>query len=226
MNNNSGNLSENDKNALQYELAMQQSNAALDQSSFAAQAKAIISEAKEAAQSTTYISNSKKWDHANNCAIAYTKTLIPEYENLAMDINTFIADYGGLIIYSNKINEIFKVYANKKKEIQRQIDLFENTINVNNRKTYYEDKQTQGLDTFNNILLVIFWICLAIYAFTILIQKGEYKNYKVWISLIFIALIPNVLFNIIFNILDIIYNYIKKVFSTPPKDIFMDIKNG
>jgi hypothetical protein len=164
---------------------------------------------------------------AKICATKYGNTVLQtEFDLLKKDVETFINDYEGLVVYSNTITEIFSVYAKKKQALQDKIDKFNTIVNVNNRKTYYEDNETQRIYSINYILLIVFWICFISYAFTRLYQRGEYNNYKVWLLLIFIGLIPNVFFNIIFSIFGTIYAFIKKMWDTAPKDVFMDIRNN
>ena len=137
-----------------------------------------------------------------------TNILIPEFKaKITKQINNYkqefakikstnsaILDaYSNSEIALNRIKELYLITLEKNIILNGKLDKKKKFVNTGERKLEYElDSMTQ-IYNYNNLLNIIYWILVFIFAMTQIFYKNVLKDYIFWIKLIVIISLPWIL---------------------------------
>lgn len=159
-------------------------------------------------------------------AIENSKNYKEEYETIKTEIIDLITEYDSSVIYFNRLIDLFNKVKKENTDLKEKYNYLKGSVNTNNRKTFYENQQIDGLDKWKYRIQLLYWaIFIVIFVNTIFIQK-QYKNYKVYIKLFIIAATPYLFIGIIKYLILFVkkaYYSIKKYLGL--KDVYTDIAN-
>ena len=144
---------------------------------------------------------------------------INEHKNNINEIQSLLKDYDSEIIYSDKMKKLLNKLITENNILKENIDQNKSSIQTNDRKTFYEDQQIDNLYNWKRIIIALFWFLFTALCVNALFLKKKYSDYKVWIRLFFVALMP-------FYIIPFIQKIILKIYHliVETKDI-LKIKN-
>ena len=92
-------------------------------------------------------------------ADVFVKLFKDSYETEISKIKTQLDTYNGLLINFRNIVDLYKQYKKENKDLFEELKEETNDILTNDRKTYYENQQIDGLNsTYYYILCVIYYI--------------------------------------------------------------------
>jgi hypothetical protein len=131
-------------------------------------------------------------------------------------IESQLQTYDGILINFRNIIELHEKYKKENIKLFKQLKNETNDILTNERKTYYEDQQNDYLDTYYNVLFVIYCIVLICY----MIFSRIYPSSFDWKARFFIGLLLASLPFISTWLLGMIINLIYWLFSLLPKNVY------
>jgi hypothetical protein len=150
-------------------------------------------------------------------ADVFVKLFKDSYETEISKIKTQLDTYNGLLINFRNIVDLYKQYKKENKDLFEELKEETNDILTNDRKTYYENQQIDGLNsTYYYILCVIYYIIVGCFFVFSLIYPSTF-NWKVrlFILIIFIIL-PFISTILLGKIIQLIY----WLFGILPKNVY------
>ena len=114
------------------------------------------------------------------------------------------------IALNSKLNELIEITLVKNNELIEKIDTINSTINTNERKSYYNSQQLNNLTNwkkYNMRYLLVLYILLCT---SVVMIKRNNLNYKLFIKLLILLIIPLLFIPIITRTILTFYNFITK----------------
>ena len=140
-------------------------------------------------------------------------------------VNSMINYYEAESIYSKRMKQLYKELLEKNEEYKKNISNYKADVATNDRKTYYENEEIKNLKDIYDVLVIIYWISFAVFCIMALFIAKKYKDYRVWLIIVFFALIPNVLLSLIAIGLYDIKEFITNTLSQHlPKNVYVNLK--
>lgn len=150
-------------------------------------------------------------------ADAIATTVINIFNGEARNIERQINTYQGLYTNVENIMDLFKKYEAENKELFNELKEETNDVLTNERKTYYENQTTEGLQFYYYyFLLTIYYICVICFGVFTLVYQSQ-TNWKIRLA-IFIGFIFLPLFSTL--ILSIIVYLSYKIYGLLPKNVY------
>jgi hypothetical protein len=148
----------------------------------------------------------------------YTDEIKKQLEKDEKDFNTDLneikilnTNYETMDKYKDKLYYLLEKLLKEKKLIIDKLEKFISSVSTNDRKVYYKIQQIDYLSKINKILLILFWILFVCYSLFVLLFKKKYNNYKTWIIIILLSLIPSIIIPFIRIILVKIHKKFKNI---------------
>jgi len=130
------------------------------------------------------------------------------------DIRKMEFSYGQKLVYVNNmrtlLNKIEKENAILKKNFRNQI----NTIEISDRKTYYEEKQNDWAEWFSHHFKNKYWIMIILFIIAF-VYKQLYREKKYWIITAILFLFPYIIQQVLiytYLFCKAVYNQFKDVY--------------
>jgi hypothetical protein len=167
----------------------------------------------------TYISGKSGYDNLMEKQLTTQADLfVTEFKNNynteINKINTQLYTYNGLVINVNNIVDLYNKYKRENIALLKELKYDTNDILTNDRKTYYEDQQIDGLNIYYYVLCVIYiivMICFIIFKF-----KSPNRMKHIFIFVLFL-----ILFFISTWLLGKIIEIIYWIFNLLPKNVYV-----
>ena len=149
-------------------------------------------------------------DEAEKFADDFKKT----QEEIKINIQRKLESYGGVLLNYKNIAELYLNYKKENVELVKELKKTSNDILTNERKTYYQDQQSDVLKFYYYyIILWIYIICVVFFGVISFIYPSQ-TNWKirlgVFILLILLPFISTRLLGIFIYIIYGIYNMLPK----------------
>jgi hypothetical protein len=150
---------------------------------------------------------------------------IAEHDETMEKVNSMINYYEAESIYSKRMKQLYKELLEKNGKYKNKISNFRADVATNDRKTYYENEEIKNLKDIYDVLVIIYWISFAVFCIMALFIAKKYKDYRVWLIIVFFALVPNVLLSLIAIGLYDIKEFISNTLSGHlPKNVYVNLK--
>jgi uncharacterized Tic20 family protein len=127
--------------------------------------------------------------------------------------------YGGLLLNFSHIVELYTKLVKENKILELQVKNKTSDALTNDRKTYYEDQSIDNLNFYHIIILVIYIICLIVFAVSIFMFPSTSSKASLIGILVFFIIYPFICVKI-FKFFYYIRDMITGVF---PSDAYKDI---
>ena len=150
-------------------------------------------------------------------ADVFVKLFKDSYETEISKIKTQLDTYNGLLINFRNIVDLYKQYKKENKDLFEELKEETNDILTNDRKTYYENQEIDGLNsTYYYILCVIYYIIVGCFFVFSLIYPSTFNwKARLFILVIFIIL-PFISTILLGKIIQLIY----WLFGILPKNVY------
>lgn len=127
--------------------------------------------------------------------------------------------YNGLLLNFAHIVELYTKLVKENKILTLEVKNKTSDVLTNDRKTYYEDQTIDNLAFYHNIIMILYIICLIVFAVSIFVFPSTSSKGTLLGILVFFIIYPFIcvrIFKFFYYIKDIIMG----VF---PKDVYTDI---
>lgn len=126
--------------------------------------------------------------------------------------------------YQEQIENILVGTRNQFKELNDKLNSKDANYEVNYRKSYYETVEIDKIVYGQNIVIVIYFILLAAYSLFMFFAKEKYKDFKFYIYIIWLFLLPYYVVPKLVNIFFGIQYYVNLLIETKgPKNTYMNL---
>ena len=146
------------------------------------------------------------------------------FKNLKTSIGGQQTVFNQFDTYQEQIDNILVSTRKQFEELNNNLNSKDTNYEVNYRKSYYETVEIDKIVYGQNIVIVIYFIILMAYSLYMLFAKEKYKDFKFYIYIILLFLLPYyivpIFVNIFFTIRDYIYLLIK---TKGPKNTYMNL---
>jgi hypothetical protein len=150
---------------------------------------------------------------ANEIATAFTNIFNAESRNVERQINS----YQGLTTNLQNVVDLSEKYKTENKELFNELKEETNDVLTNERKTYYENQNVEGLSFYYYyFLLTIYYICVICFGFFTLVYPSQ-TNWKIRLA-IFIGFIFLPFFSTLFLSIIVYLSY--KIYNLLPKNVY------
>jgi hypothetical protein len=127
--------------------------------------------------------------------------------------------YTGLLLNFTHVVELYKKLVKENKILELQVKNKTSDALTNDRKTYYEDQSIDTLKFYHMIILIIYIICLIVFAVSIFAFPSTSSKASLIGILVFFLIYPFICVRL-FNF----FNYIKDIImSVFPSNVYKDI---
>jgi hypothetical protein len=127
--------------------------------------------------------------------------------------------YSGLLLNFSHIVELYTKLVKENAFLTLQVKNKTSDVLTNDRKTYYEDQSIDNLVFYYYIIMIIYIICLIVFAVSIFVFPSASSKGSLFGILVFFIIYPFIcvrIFKFLYNIKDIIMGIF-------PKDVYTDI---
>jgi len=147
----------------------------------------------------------------------FTKMFKDNYDTEISKIKTQLETYNGLFINFRNIVDLYKQYKKENIELIKELKEETNDILTNDRKTYYENQQIDGLNLiYYYFLWIIYFLIVACFGVFSFIYPSQYNwKIRIFVLIIFIVL-PFVSTIILGKFIQLIY----WLFRILPKNVY------
>jgi hypothetical protein len=123
-------------------------------------------------------------------ASVFVKLFKDSYEIEFLKIRTQLDTYNGLLINFKNIVDLYKQYKKENIQLSKELKDETNDILTNDRKTYYQNQQIDGLNSIYYYLLWIIYslIVCCFFVFSIIYPSTYNWKVRLFILIIFIVL--------------------------------------
>lgn len=154
-------------------------------------------------------------DKAKSIVVNFTQTFNEEVSKLMSQLDT----YNGLKINYNNVFDLYKKYKKENIQLFKKFKEDANDVLTNERKTYYEDQQIDGLKFYYYyVLLVIYIICVICYILFSLIYPSQSSlgmRIGILVALLILPFISS-------WILGIVIYLVYEAYNTLPKNVYKE----
>lgn len=146
------------------------------------------------------------------------------YQKLKYSIGGQTAVYSQFNKYQDQIDTILSDTRKQHKELSDEINLKDSNYEVNYRKSYYETLEIDKVLYGQNIVIIIYFILLVAYSLFMIFMKEKYKDFKFYIFVIVLFILPYYIIPILVGLFFNIKDYINLLMKTSgPKNTYMDL---
>jgi hypothetical protein len=110
--------------------------------------------------------------------------------------------------------ELVSVLSSQNDKMKKNVDNEVHTIELSNRKTYYEDARNIYLGWWSNILTHIYWLIIIVYTCGIIFTR-RYTEKRQWLIVVMLILYPriaNFLFYLVASVYHWVINNLKSIY--------------
>ena len=155
----------------------------------------------------------KKIDGTVQKLFQENKTKVDNMEN---DINDFKQKY---LLYKNHLNNYLSEIDNNNKVFEKKLYDVTTEKELDARKSYYENKETEHITWYSKFFTVIYYILFVTYLVLFIFNGSYAKRVNILLLLVFLFL-PYIWYYIFVKYLLIIFNFI---YSRLPRNVYYDI---
>ena len=146
------------------------------------------------------------------------------FKNLKSSIGGQQTVYNQFNRYQEQIDNLLVSTREKFNELNDKLNSKDANYEVNYRKSYYETVEIDKIVYGQNIVIVIYFILLAAYSLFMFLTKEKYKDFKFYIYIISLFLLPYYIVPILVNIFFSIQDYVNLLIETKgPKNTYMNL---
>lgn len=127
------------------------------------------------------------------------------------EIKTLNKDLDANMIYYKRINMLRNNLIKQNRKLKREINDEIASIETNDRKTYYETQQLTSQNSWTNLFLVFYWMLLIAFIFVSLFIKNGFKNWRVWLQILVLVLLPYIGISLFISIIIYIFDVLETI---------------
>ena len=161
-----------------------------------------------------YINNELQ-QKANEIANKFTT----KFDNDVNLLDTYIANYNGLLINFNNVVDLYKKYKMENSDLEKKLKSLSSDIITNDRKTFYEDEGLENLKKTYYIFAFIYFFIVFIFFLSIFLVGTNISLYSRIGILVLLIVYPFVSIWL--------YNAVKKLFTYAgkyvPKNVYTSL---
>lgn len=136
----------------------------------------------------------KERNQAKMTVNGYLNTLIIENNKTKNMLNTLISEYTTERFYADNMHELHSKHMNDVDKLKKEIDDYIGYVQVDNRKSFYENQETVFSDKILFYIKIVYYLLLVVYLFYGgFLQNKLYKNYLVVLLILVYISVPFIL---------------------------------
>ena len=170
------------------------------------------------------IYNNLIFDRFSKTADELRKNSVEKQQEFMLELTRTLKQYKADVSALERNKQLLITREGEKRELIKNINMFDRIVKTNERKVVYEENDTGGLHTYRRILLFFYYSAIIGYIiFANFIPDKLYLKYSVWVIIIIAAVLPiilNMLIKWIFIIGDVVIYWFKEI---PHKDVYIDL---
>ena len=139
-------------------------------------------------------------------AMKEKRSMVEKHESMMSTLNQLFDYYKNQIINMKSITELHTMLTEQNIKIKKGVEKEIHTIEISDRKTYYENEQNGNVSWWSNIVSRLYKYLIVMIVVAIILKK-QYSDYKLWGIVVGLMLYPS----FVYLVLDIIlwtYNWI------------------
>lgn len=145
-------------------------------------------------------------DRYKQTALKKQRSMIEKHELMMVGLLQTFEYYKGQIMNTKSIQDLHDMLTDENKKLKSGVESEIHTIEISDRKTYYENEQNESTRWWSNILSMLYKYLVILVIVTI-IMKNQYHDKKLLGMVIGLILYPYVIYYMI-DLLVKVYNWL------------------
>lgn len=132
----------------------------------------------------------QKWEDEGRKVAEYLQKQFKQREKLLKSLE---ADVTSTKLYASQLLNLKNTYKQEISDLEKKIKTLETKTNVNHRLTSYDEDAIERKTKYISQIRIMYYVFVVAYA---IIQLGYLKNFRkleIWITLVFMLIIPHVI---------------------------------
>jgi hypothetical protein len=141
-------------------------------------------------------------------ALNKKRSMIEKHDTMMSELYQLFEYYKGQIINTKSVQELHDMLVSENKKLSSGVESEIHTIEISDRKTYYESEQNKSIGWWSNILSSLYKYLVVLVIVTV-IMKNNYHDKNKWFMIIGLIIYPYT----IYFIIDLIFAIYKWIIS-------------
>lgn len=146
------------------------------------------------------------YERYRQTALNKQRSIIEKHELMIDRLRQIFEYYKGQIMNTKSIQDLHDMLTDQNKKLKRGVESEIHTIEISDRKTYYESEQNESAGGWSNILSILYKYLVILVIVTI-IMKNQYHDKKLLGMVVGLILYPYIIYYMI-DLLVKIYNWL------------------
>ena len=146
------------------------------------------------------------YDRYRQTALNKQRSMIEKHELMMAELHQTFEYYKGQLVNMKSIQDLHDMIIAENKKLKGGVESEIHTIEISDRKTYYESEQNDNASWWSNLFSILYKY-LVVLVIVSIIMKKQYYNKKLWGIVIGMILYPTIIYFII-DLLVGIYKWI------------------
>jgi hypothetical protein len=139
-------------------------------------------------------------------ALNKKRSMIEKHDTMMSELYQLFEYYKGQIINTKSVQELHDMLVSENKKLSSGVESEIHTIEISDRKTYYESEQNKSIGWWSNILSSLYKYLVVLVIVTV-IMKNNYHDKNKWFMIIGLIIYPYTIYFII-DLIFAIYRWI------------------
>lgn len=159
-----------------------------------------------------------EYKNMSNKVIDKVKEIYTKENNIKLSISE---NYKRKVNYYHFLEDYLNIYKEKNEQLRKDIDKLLNEKNIDARKTYYEDNETEKIDSYTEFFIYFYYSVFAVYTY-IFISQRVYTNNKQILLYVFFLFFPYLMYYYFIHYIKIVVDFINK---NTPRNVYFSKEN-
>jgi hypothetical protein len=159
-----------------------------------------------------------EYQNMSEKVINKVKELYSQENNIKLSISE---NYKRKIDYYSFLEDYLNIYKEKNDKLRNDIDRIANEKNIDARKTYYEDNETEKIDNYTEFFIYFYYSVFAVYTY-IFITQSVYTDKKQIFLYIFFLFFPYLMYYYFIHYIKVVTDFIS---NNKPKNVYFSKEN-
>uniref|UniRef100_A0A6C0EGE1 Apple domain-containing protein n=1 Tax=viral metagenome TaxID=1070528 RepID=A0A6C0EGE1_9ZZZZ len=166
-------------------------------------------------QGEDYYNQLKDTEYKNMSERVFSKVkeLYSKENNIKMSISE---NYKRKIDYYQFLEDYLNIYKEKNDKLQNDMDKLVNEKNIDARKTYYEDNETQKIDNYTELFIYFYYSVFAVYTYIFISQRVYSDKKQIFLYVLFLFF-PYLMYYYFIHYIKVAADFINK---NKPKNVY------
>ena len=152
------------------------------------------------------------------------KKSIINHKSHIKELNTLQADYEAETLYKDRMSDLLNKLVEENRILRDALDKEKGASVTNDRKTWYEDQQTNKIKSYTPILKGLYFVLLIAYIiFGGYIERKEYKDWKIWLMIGIYILFPFILYWFVVQLFALYRSLSDFYKKKGPKNVYLNL---